>query len=359
MRPSPACKPHACAIRAALLCLAFASGGFGCGPMLGAPEPRARKRTTAAAELASHVVVRGDQPLYATPGGTAVTRLPWRKAWAKRPVVFRLLDQKPGWVAIAPPLQGDETNLCTLRPWALRQLDVRFWVPESALGTVTTSPQIARFRDQTSTRVAAGVDVSLEKEVGRGYGMYRVRADGLSFATLLRHDAVGAMFRPGPSMEASGTHYLKKGVEMLYGSTGKIGQTDRYVFLEALPLGPHAAGTRIRVSRRCVELEVVVDDQFLQEKASGGLGVLGALGAGKGSAWLPAGTPLRWPDGGLAGRVHARLAIRHEAVSPDDRWRCFRHPWFYVKPGQEPAEDAALTLCAEAEAFRESGTPGP
>lgn len=356
MLPLSASKPDLSRVRVALLCLAMASGAIGCGPMLGPANPRTRQQAAAATGPASHVVVRGDQPLYATPGGAPVATLPWRKAWAKRPVAFRLLDQKPGWVAIAPPLQDDESNLCTLRPWALRQLDVRFWVPESALGTVTTTTQIARYRDETSTRVAAGVEVTLEKEVGRGYGMYRVRADGLSFATLLRHDAIGAMFRPGPSMEASGTHYLKKGVEMLYGSTGKIGQTARYVFLEALPLGPHASGTRVRVSRRCVELEVVVDDQFLQEKGSGGLGVLGAMGTGKGTAWLPAGTPLRWPDGKLAGRVHSRLPIRYEAVSPDDRWRCFRHPWFYVKPGQEPAADAALTLCAEAEAY-ESFSP--
>lgn len=31
----------------------------------------------------------------------------------------------------------------------------------------------------------------------------------------------------------------------------------------------------------------------------------------------------------------------------------------YVKPGAEPAEDAALTLCAEAEAFRASETAAP
>lgn len=169
MRATNANQPDFHAVLVALLGLALLAGMLGCGPMVGG-HVRAH-RSAEIAEPASHVVVRGDQALYAEPGGRPVATLPWRMAWAKRPIAFRLLDQKPGWIAIAPPLEGDETNLCTLRPWALRQLDIRFWVPDVALGTVTTSPQIARFRDQTSTRVAAGVDVVLEKEVGRGYGM--------------------------------------------------------------------------------------------------------------------------------------------------------------------------------------------
>ncbi|MEY3011819.1 MAG: hypothetical protein RIT45_554 [Pseudomonadota bacterium] len=108
------------------------------------------------------------------------------------------------------------------------------WVPERALGTVTTRAATFRFRDATSTTVAAGVAVRLQKAIGRGYGMYDVWTHDLTFATPIRHADVGASYAPSPSFDdRRAEHFIVEGAELRFGGTGRVSRRHRYVYLPA------------------------------------------------------------------------------------------------------------------------------
>jgi hypothetical protein len=268
---------------------------------------------------------------------------------------FEVLADHGDWIQLTPAQpSGWPPRTCAYPLFELSGLAVALWVKREALVPLTTRMVVQRFDDGTQVAIVPGTPVGPARDSD---GWRLVATADVSLFAPIPEDAVGLSFEgwaeprkepPAPKQR------LRAGARLTFATSELLRVED--ASSRVTRIEPGKDETKLWLELDCVRAVVRTYASNLVQRdepeGGGGLGVLGALGAG---SWVQiAGrTVVYWPDGRPAGVHRGSSHTLASRFTPRGDMRCFTS----VIGEQGPEAERTVVFCYRAVDLREGQNP--